>query len=323
MSVILITPDCYQTIHLAVTYLLAQSVRDQLEIVIVAPSADRLEADELALASFHSFQIVEIGEIKRVGEANAAGVRRARAGVVAFVEDHSYPHPGWAEALIEAHREPWAAVGPVVDNANGDSVVGWADFLVGYGPWLDPARSGIRDFVPGHNSSYKLALLLEYGRELEDMLESETTLHSDLRRKGHQLYLEPGAKISHLNFEKLSVWIQAQYYSGRAFAAPRSEHWPLTRRLLYFVGGPLIPFVRWRRILEQVRGSRRPGAPPTAVWPVLLLGLGVSAAGEMIGYTWGAGDAIERRCDLEFHRIRHLHKGGSPPSPGARPQPAP
>jgi len=274
--------------------------------VIVAPSGDRLEADEAALATFHSFQVVEVGEIKAVGEANAAGARRARAPVVAFVEEHSYPQQGWAEALIEAHREPWVAVGPVVGNANGDSLVGWADFLVGYGPWLDPARAGVRDVLPGHNSSYNLPLLLDYGPELEGMLESETNLHSDLRRKGHQLYQEPRARISHLNFEKPSVWIRAQYYSGRAFAAQRAEHWPLTRRLLYFVAGPLIPLVRLTRILGQARGARLQPGPPAAVWPVLLLGLGVSAAGEMVGYVLGAGDAVERRCDLEFHRARYL-----------------
>lgn len=306
MSVVLITPDCYETIGLTMAHLLAQSVRDQLEIVIVAPSGDRLEADEAALATFHSFQVVEVGEIKAVGEANAAGARRARAPVVAFVEEHSYPQPGWAEALIEAHREPWVAVGPVVGNANGDSLVGWADFLVGYGPWLDPARAGVRDVLPGHNSSYKLPLLLDYGPELEGMLESETNLHSDLRRKGHQLYQEPRARISHLNFEKPSVWIRAQYYSGRAFAAQRAEHWPLTRRLLYFVAGPLIPLVRLTRILGQARGARLQPGPPAAVWPVLFLGLGLSAAGEMVGYVLGAGDAVERRCDLEFHRARYL-----------------
>lgn len=323
MSVVLMTPDCYETIDLTMAHLLAQSVRDQLEIVIVAPSADGLAADESALATFHSFQVVEFGEIKTVGEANAAGARRAHAPMVAFVEEHSYPQPGWAEALIEAHREPWAAVGPVVDNANGDSVVGWADFLVGYGPWLDPSGAGVRDFLPGHNSSYKLALLLDYGPDLEGMLESETTLHADLRRKGDQLYQEPAARISHLNFENPSVWIRAQYYSGRAFAAQWAEHWPLRRRLLYSVGGPLIPLVRLIRILGQVRGARGQPAPPAAVWPVLLLGLGISAAGEMVGYVLGAGDAVERRCDLEFHRVRHLHKGGSPTSPRARPQAAP
>jgi len=183
---------------------------------------------------------------------------------------------------------------------------------------LDPAGAGVRDFVPGHNSSYKRQLLLEYGPELDAMLESETTLHADLRQKGHQLYLEPRARISHLNFEKPSVWIRAQYYSGRAFAAPRSEHWPLPRRLLYFFGGPLIPWVRLRRIIEQVRGARPTARPPKGVWPVVLLGLGVSAVGEMIGYLWGAGDSIERRCDLEFHRIRHRNQSDGAQSPAIR-----
>ena len=128
---------------------------------------------------------------------------------------------------------------------------------------MDSSRAGVRDFLPGHNSSYKLVLLLEYGPELEGMLESETTLHSSLRQKGHQLYLEPGARISHLNYENLSVWIRTQYLSGRAFAADRSEHWPSSRRLLYAVGGPLIPLVRLRRILGQMREARRP-LPPSA-----------------------------------------------------------
>ncbi len=303
---IIITPDCFATIRRTTEHLRAQSVRDQLEVVIVAPSAEKLEADDLELAPFHSVQVVEAGHLGSVGEANAAGVRRARSPVVAFVEEHSYPQPGWAEALIEAHRQPWAAVGPVVGNANGDSLVGWADYLVGYAPWMDPSPGGVRDFLPGHNCSYKLALLLEYGPELEGMLESETTLHSSLRQKGHQLYLEPGARISHLNYENLSAWIRAQHLSGRAFAAARSEHWTSSRRLLYAVGGPLIPFVRLRRILGQVRGARQPLHLFPAVFPALILGLAISAAGEMIGYCCGAGDAVQRRWELEFHRAQYL-----------------
>jgi hypothetical protein len=313
MSAVLVTPDRYETIETAMNYLRAQSFREQLEIVIVAPSAEELKADELQLKPFHSFQVVEIGRVETMGEANAAGARVSRAPVVVFVEEHSYPQLGWAEALMEAHRQPWAAVGPVVSNANDDSLVGWADFVVGYGPWLAPSRAGVRDFLPGHNSSYKRELLLQYGPDLDSMLESETILHADLRRRGHELYLEPAARISHLNFEKPSVWMRAQYYSGRAFAAPRSEHWPLSRRLLYILGGPLIPFVRLKRALDEVRASKGPGVPSRWVWPVLLVGLAISAAGEMIGYALGAGDAIERRCDLEFHRVWHLREGNSPP----------
>lgn len=323
MSVIVVTPDQYETIGRAVAHLRAQSVRDQLEVVIVAPSADKLETDDMALAPFHSFRVVEVGEVGSIGEANAVGVRRASAPVVAFVEEHSYPEPGWAEALIEAHRQPWVAVGPVVRNANADSRIGWADFVIGYGPWMDPSRGGVRDFLPGHNSSYKLAVLLQYGRKLEGMLESETTLHSDLRLKGHQLYLEPAAKISHLNFENTHVWIRAQYNSGRAFAAARSEQWPSLRRLLYATAGPLIPLVRLRRIVNELRRPGRPLHLFPSVLPALLLGLTLSAAGETMGYAWGAGDAVERLCDLEFHRVRHLTKSDRSSNTRAGPEARP
>ena len=306
MSVIIITPDCFATIRRTIEHLRAQSVRDQLEVVIVAPSAENLEIDEQALAPFCGSQVVEVGGLGSVGEANAAGVRRARAPIVAFVEEHSYPEPGWAEALLEAHLQPWAAVGPTVGNANQDSIVACADYLIAYGPWMDPSSGGIRDLLPGHNSSYKRELLLDFGLDLERMLESETILHLDLRNKGHQLLLEPKARISHLNYESFSVWIRAQYLSGRAFAAGRAEHWPIPRRLLYACGGPLIPLVRLRRILGQIRGARQPLPRLATVLPTLLLGLAVSASGEMIGYCWGAGDAVQRRWELEFHRAQYV-----------------
>jgi len=315
LSAIIITPDCYATIARSVACLGAQSVAEKLEVVIVAPSADQLGTHDLELQPFHSYQVVEVGEIASVGEANAAGVRRARAPVVALVEEHSYPQPGWAEALIEAHRQPWGSVGPVVGNANGDSLVAWADFLIAYGPWMDAYRGGIRDLLPGHNSSYKRALLLDYGPDLQAMLESEVALHLELRTKGHQLYLEPAARITHLNFERLPVWTRAQYHAGRAFAAARSERWSLPRRLLYAGAGPLIPLVRLSRILGQLRGLGRPPLPFPAVLPALLYGLAISAVGEIAGYALGAGVSVERLRDLEFHRARHLKAQRQPSKP--------
>jgi hypothetical protein len=42
----------------------------------------------------------------------------ARAPIVALAEDHAFPAPGWAEALIAAHRDPWAAIGAVIRHPN-------------------------------------------------------------------------------------------------------------------------------------------------------------------------------------------------------------
>jgi len=306
MSVVIVTPDHYDTIGRTIGYLRAQTVRELLEVVIFAPSVDTLEVNDADLKDFLQFRVVEVGKIRSIAQANAAGIRQASAPVVAFIEEHSYPDPGWAKALIEAHRQPWAAVGPVVRNANPGSVVSWADFLIAYGPWMDPSPTGVVDFLPGHNSSYKRAILLDYGPELEAMLESESVLHWDLQAKGYQLYLESAAKISHLNFGLLSSWIPAQFHSGRLFAAARARRWSPLRRLFYTSGAPLIPVVRFQRILQQLRRFDRRRNLPLGVLPTLILGLVVSAVGEMLGYALGAGDAKQKLSNFEFHRYQHL-----------------
>ena len=202
-----------------------------------------------------------MGPLHSVAAARAEGIRRARAPVVALAEDHSYPAPGWAQALIAAHREPWAAVGPVVANANPGSTMSWANHLVEYGPWIEPADPGPVDFLPGHNSAYKRALLLDYGPELEAMLEAECLLHQDLRTRGYQVYLEPRAKTYHLNYSKPFSWIPVHFHGSRLFAAARTRYgrWGLRRRLVYASASVLIPLVRLRRIWAKVRPALRPG----------------------------------------------------------------
>jgi len=316
LSVIVVTPDCYETIRRTVEHLRAQSVTDQLELVIVAPEADTVEADDLALATFDSFQVVDVTEAGSMAQAYAAGVRQARSPVVAFVEEHSYPEPGWAEALIRAHREPWASVGPVVRIANADSAVGWADFLIAYGRWMNPSNAGVRDFLPEHNSSYKRDVLLQYGSTLETMMDPETILHWDLRAKGYELYQEPAARIDHLCFGLLSSWLRVQFHTGRIFATGRARRWSAPRRLLYTAGSPLIPVVRFRRIVAQPYGQQRPRDLPRGALPALvILGLVAGALGEMLGYSLGPGDSGARMHDLHFHRSRHLSKRGSRETP--------
>ena len=54
---------------------------------------------------------------------SAPGEHRSWRLVVAFGEEHCFPEPGWAQALIDAHREDYAAVGPAMHNANPDTIV--------------------------------------------------------------------------------------------------------------------------------------------------------------------------------------------------------
>lgn len=87
MSVVLVTPDNYETIQKTMRYLRAQTVADRLEIVIAAPSAAGFDWDEADLTSFAHCLAVEVGVLDSTAKSRAACIRRASAPVVVFGED--------------------------------------------------------------------------------------------------------------------------------------------------------------------------------------------------------------------------------------------
>ena len=187
--------------------------------MIVAPS-DRITLDSAMTEGFAGVQVIGFGDVTASSnQARVAGIRVARAPIVVLAEDHSFPEPGWAEALLAGHAEgTWAAVGPVVCNANPATAVSWANFLLEYGPWTESAPRGAATHLPGHNSSYRRGLLLAYGEKLEALMEAESILQWDLRHNGHQLLLEPAARTHHLNFSRLSSSIKLRFNGGMAAA---------------------------------------------------------------------------------------------------------
>lgn len=305
MAVVIVTPDNYHSIRKTMSHLRRQTARASLEIIIVAPSRNQLALEVSEMSDFARYDIVEAGHIESVGQANALGIRRATAPIVALAEDHCFPDPDWAESLIAAHQGVWAAVGPAFRNANPETAISWADLFLGYGPWLWPTPAREVDYLPGHNSSYKRDVLLGYGDRLESMMESETVLHWDLRAKGYRLYLEPAARVAHINFSLWLSWIPAQFFNGRLFAAARVREMSLARRLAYVAGSPLIPLVRLLRIAGALR-SRRLVLRFVQSLPALIIGLAVDGAAQFVGYLLGAGDTVNQIGRFEFNRVQRI-----------------
>ena len=308
MTVVIISPDTYGTIRRTIDHIKAQTVKDRLELVIVAVSPDGIEVDSRELDGLNSFQIVSLPDVNSYGEAMAGGVRAASSPLVVFAEDHVFPDPGWAEALIDSHQNGRAAVGPVMYNANPADTIGWADLLIGYSEWLYPHPGGEMSHLPGHNSSYRRDILLGYGPELDRLLEAETVLHWDLRAKGHKLYLEPRARLYHLCLGFLGTFLTVHFYMGRMFAATRSQNWPGIKRAAFTLGSPLIPFVRFFGIVRNYSGNKELLGTRPLAYPALALGLIVSAIGEMAGYALGIGDSVEKTFQYHFHRDSHVRK---------------
>lgn len=287
----------------------AQTTRERIEVIVVTPSVDRLGPLPVTMDGMHSCRVIEAPAALTVCEANAVGARAAAAPIVAFAEDHSYVDPGWGAALLEAHKGDWAAVGPAVVNANPATMTSWADFVMSYGPWMEPAEAGPRPFLLGHNCSYKRDVLLATGDELPSLLEAETVFHYRLAAAGHGLYLEPQARISHLNFSRWRVSLRVQFHSGRVYAASLREGWSAPRKAIYALASPLIPLVRFGRSLRLIRQPSYRSVVPIAVIPALALALLCDGAGQVMGHIAGVGNSERGLSDYEYRRVDNVTAG--------------
>ncbi len=304
MSVILIVPDHYNTVHCTVQALQRQTAKQQLELVVVGSSKEKLGFKESNFDGFGSFQVIEIGTFSST-VARTAGVNAAKAPVVAFTEDHSFPDDEWAEALIEKHKEHWTGVGPVFCNVNPDTMTSWASFLMEHGEWITPKSPNTPHSISGNNSSYKRKALLEYGSNLDRMLESEASMQWDMMSKGHKFCVEPKAKMNHLNYSAFWKTLWFRFYSGRQFAARRAHKWLVIQRWFYVLVSPLIPLVRTIRIVNILNriGKKK---LIIRVFPPLFIILGMSGLGEMVGYAFGSGNVMQKSAKKAFHRECYL-----------------
>ncbi len=305
LSVVMVVHTDSENFRMALEHLRAQTVLNLLELIIVAPSRKELNLDLRTLDGFSTHKIVELRTFESEGAAKAAGVMAASAPLIAFVEDHSYPEPFWAEALISAHsRGNLAAVGPVMLNANPHCAIAWGTFLVFYGQWMAAQPQKEIKHLPGNQSCYRRELLLTYHSRLSEMLAAESVLQWDLFARGHLLYQEPRAKVYHLNFSRLGPALSEYCLCSRIFAANRVHEWNRMRRILYAFASPLLPLIRLRRSLEDAGRARLRTGVTLRALPSLFLTLCAGSIGEFFGYTFGAGKAHERL--LGFFSKRHL-----------------
>jgi hypothetical protein len=277
-------------------------------VIVVATSTDAVDATALGAGEFAAFRVIAVGPINERGAAAAVGMLAATSPVVGLIEDHSFPEPGWAAALITAHAAGWTGVGPSVGNANPRSAMSWVNFILGYGNFSGTPHAGERDILPWHNSAYKRPALDAFADRLGALLEWEGTLQDELRAQGHRLYLEPAARTHHVNVSGVASTFRLALQRGRILGAQRvkRERWGVGRRLLQAAAFPLFPLLQLRHLSSIVRAMPIAGALALRVRVALWATLCVMAPAEAWGLVAGAGDAIARLEDFELHRARHL-----------------
>lgn len=308
LSVILIVPADVNHIHKTIRHLRAQTRVREIELVLV--STDPIDLSEMqAWDEFCAVKWV-YSEINSTGQARAAGFKSATAPLIAYTEDHVFPSPNWADALIGAHQNEYAGVSVEMRNGNPGSV-SCADMHLSFGSWLAPMQRRLMPVLPAHNTCYKRAVLARLGEQLTPMLGSEAVLHQELTSRKQKLFLESGAFIEHVNISRWQPFLAHKFWGGRIFGATRAQEnkWSWKKRIVYSLGAPLIPLIRLKRILPNLLRTGDLGRFDPVFVLALAGGLVTHAFGEAVGNIWGHGDAETHYVVIEIQRKNQLRAG--------------
>jgi hypothetical protein len=282
----------------------AQTAADSIELVVMDLRPD---AAGLRLPGSVRSRQIPVPASTSWGSMRASATRAAEAPIVAFVEDHCAPRPAWAAALIETHREPWAAVGYAFVPANPRHWRSRATLIAEYGVWAHPARGGRARILPGNNISYKRELLLSLGAELDEALEIDDSVHRNFAAQRLESGISAQAIVAHQELAGIWSTSKANYDYGRLLTAARSrdEGWGIARRLGYAAAAPLgAPAVRAVRLLRSLgaRWALWPGA--AAAVPALAAIWIANAIGQSAGCLFGADEARRRLVGWELSAER-------------------
>ena len=311
LTVVIVVGPQRERSALALASVLSQSIASHLEVVLVE-CADVATAP-LQGSDHPAVRVHRLPDGGHFGNARAIATAVARAPVVAFLEEHTRALPGWAEALVHAHRGPWAGVGYEVHNGNPGSGRSDINALMSYGLFSPPLARGESRLLSGHNCSYKRDVLLSFGERLADLLLVDNVLQKVLVATGHRLFLEPDAKIAHRNEVSASSTARGYVAFHRAFGAARARegNWSLLRRATYVLLAPAIPLYF---IAHFGRTLLRRRSPHLGLFlrnlPYVYFVQLVAALGQAAGLLFGQGDSPHRFSVFEISEPRPLRVPG-------------
>jgi len=307
LTVVIIVGPHRERSAAALASVLSQSIANHLEVVLI----DCADASTRPLAgSDHpAVRVHHLPEGAHFGTARAIAAAAARAPVVAFLEEHARALPGWAEALVHAHRGPWTGVGYEVHNGNPGSGRSDINALLSYGLFSPPLARGESRLLSGHNCAYKRDVLLSFGDRLARLLLVDNVLQKLLVGSGYRLFLEPDAKIAHRNEVSASSTARGYLAFHRAFGAARARegHWSLLRRATYVLLAPAIPLYFIAHFGRTLLRRRSPylGLFLRNLLYVYFVQL-VAAFAQAAGLLFGEGDSPRRFSVFEISEPRPL-----------------
>jgi hypothetical protein len=212
---------------------------------------------------------------------------------VAVIEDHVIVPDGWARALLAAQRSGAAVVGGSVENAATDRLIDWAAFLCEYSHCIAPLSAGEAEWLTGNNVVYPRELLQRY-RPVIEQGGWENLLHDAFKRDGIALVCRPEIQVHHKKHYTVGEYLSQRYLYARSYAGVRFPDASPAARAAYGAAAFALPPLLFARTVSRVLSKKRHRAELVRSLPLLAMFVLAWAAGEVVGYLAGPGQALSK-----------------------------
>jgi len=290
LSVVIASVNGLPCIRECLERLEALPERNDMEVLVLDRRTDDTAAE--IRRQFPSVTVFSGLHGKSIPELRWLGMQKARAELIAVIEDHCMAPPHWAGEILRFAESPYGVVGGPVENGSRERIVDWAFFLAEYGPCMPPLTDGESRGVPGNNAVYR--------REVLPLSEPawgcvwESFLQQELLRRKVRMYLHGGMTLYHKKSFRLGEMMSQRFLYSRSFAAMRAQRMTAVKRLIYAGLSAALPAVLLWRIGAGLVRKRRNVKEFIAGLPIIGLFVLSWGSGEMAGYLAGDGNSLVR-----------------------------
>ena len=288
---------CYNsalTIEKCLVSLLEQETEIPYEIIVVDSSVDQTPG--IIREKFPKINLISLGQKTYPGAGRNIGARQAQGQILAFIDSDCIASKDWLSRGFESIQEGYKLVGGAIENANPQSWVSIADYILTFNESIPASQKRLTTAMPSCNLFCRKETFEELGGFENSILIGEDTLFCYKANQKFPLLFNPKCLVYHTNRTKVSKFLQHHYLFGRGSAWLRREI-PLPGDI--FVKVPIfsfcLPVVRYWRISNRLFHDKKNRVNFILSSPWIFMGIS----------SWSCGFIIESfRSSRRYREMR-------------------
>ena len=230
-----------------------QETKFSFEIIVADSSFENIQ--NTIRSEFPQVNVVHRDQQMLPGTARNAGVKKAKAEILAFTDSDCTVDKDWLNQIMRAQNSGHNVICGAIRNGYPGNLIATAEYFMECGEYIPERKSQFVDMFPAGNLSIKKTLFETAGGFPNSIAAEDDLLSFNLKQHGNSIYFDNSIAITHFQRTKLKNLWQKQKNLGIGFYKSRKVypllgHQLVKSRLFAFPIPLLRMFTIWRKVLR-------------------------------------------------------------------------